>query len=39
MLRIDSTISQKHTAKDGHMGISIPGSAELSMSGMVRLER
>ena len=25
----------KHAAKDGHMGISIPGPAELSMAGMV----
>ena len=25
----------KHTAKDGHMGISIPGPAELNMAGMV----
>ena len=25
----------KHSAKDGHMGISIPGPAELSMPGMV----
>lgn len=25
----------KHAAKDGHMGISIPSAAELSMSGMV----
>ena len=25
----------KHSTKDGHMGISIPGPAELSMSGMV----
>ena len=25
----------KHSAKDGHMGISIPGPAELSMQGMV----
>ena len=25
----------KHSAKDGHMGISIPGPAELSMTGMV----
>lgn len=25
----------KHSAKDGHMGISIPGPAELSMPGMI----